>query len=226
MRYMTRLLLICLSFIPILCLGQNALSGADNFSGKTLVFVDSFNDDRNGWIRLDKELDKTKTPCEGDDNSFIKDGLLVYEGNALNNVCALFIEPDIDYTRNFEIEVSAMVFLKGKKYTDQGAIVWARDTASYAAGYLYFDERKGYNFSTCSTKDKYCKFKLFFRAGKEKSFNKIVIRHIADKYYIIVNDSNPKAFPYQPPPGNALGLGGGNGATVFFDYIRVSYLNE
>jgi len=196
------------------------------FSGwnRNIIFEDNFSDDRNKWLSRDDTLPATKK-AEVEAESSIAEGFLNYELIKGDKPYALAIEQDIDYSRNFEIEYCFKITASAKKNETASAFFWGRDTGSSAC-FLYFTKVGGANFVNCIDPDwKKCSWKHSFSFPFNKNtFNRIYLRKVRDNYYLFVNERLEKTYPYQPLRGNKIGLGAGVGASVSYDYIKISYI--
>ncbi|KAA5534588.1 hypothetical protein F0919_08175 [Taibaiella lutea] len=194
---------------------------------KNLVFEDNFDDDKNGWLKEEAE-DSTDT-----DTSFVNSaetkiakGYLKYDNRSKSGVFAAGIETNIDFNRDFEIEIKALVFYASDDYAGVGVLFWGRDSAKNAT-YLYFNNYQYFEMVDCNCNDwKNCKGKGKNTKNQNlNDFNKITIRHIGKYYYFFLNERFQKKFSFRPLIGHRIGLGSAKNCTMIYDYIKVYYLN-
>lgn len=133
---------------------------------------------------------------------------------------------DIDYDKNFEIEISALVVPLGEERNAQGLLVW---------GAAYVDARIGQYFNYTNKGRVYCSPGIdredFRKRDARKLYTPFVegfctytIRKVKDQYYIFIDKKFEGKLPYVPLTGKYIGLGASIGSFVKVDYIKVSYL--
>ena len=196
------------------------------FSGwdKKIIFEDNFNDDHNNWL-TDNSVAKAAKDEDVETKATITQGYLTYEVVKGDKPYAAAIERDIDYNRDFEIEYCFKIIAADKRYKAASAFFWGRDTSNSSC-FLYFSKVGGVDFVNCIDPDwKNCDTKHSFSSPLNKNtFNRIYLRKIKDTYYLFINERLEKTYAYEPLKGNKIGLGAGVGASVAYDYIRISYI--
>lgn len=189
------------------------------YLSKTTFFEDDLNDNHNKWLEGAPRL----SDLTSDE---FANGHFYYQNDDPKRIFATAIDRPIDFTRDFEIELSARIVYSPKKYGPGGVLFWCRDTLKRTP-FLYFSRVGELRFVDCTEGDwDNCKVKrrrsFVFKKG---AFNKITVRKAGDYYYLFVNEKFERRVPYKPLHGSLLGLGAGPGSRVAYDYIRISYLD-
>ncbi len=206
------------------------------YKNKTVVWEDHFNDDHNGWL-TDNDSTENDDPNDGltDNDSteekniyaIIADGLFKYKNTAPKNIYAYGVNPNIDFSRDFEIEYSAKIISAPKRNWTASVLFWARDSMNYSC-YLYCSIHGDISYLAfdVANNQKLIKKRYSTHFKKDGSFNKITIRKKSDKIYVFINEHFKSALKYIPISGKRIGLGAGANAEVWYDYVRISYLKS
>ncbi len=221
-------------------------------SSKTLIYYDDFSELNPAWgISSIEELIK---PNEESDNDLPKtrkekrnqkkidkvDSYFTVKGGHFNYYWPIKDEVDIapliqeiDYDRNFEIEIRSKI--TGSAFNNYfGVLNWGRiGEASYAGQYLYYRPYSSSAIFHCGNKDVKgsCDGKNYFFKPSKKSynptgFNSFTIRKVKSNYYVFVNGIFQTTAPFIPLEGKAIGLGAKGKTKLLVDYIRISYLPD
>lgn len=234
-------LIALLLVISLQSLAQN--KGAKKYntfkaSDKEVVFIDEFNKEERGWL-LDVFCE------EKSNNTNPRAGVISYNNGKLhykkvdNFTYSKYVhQVAIDYTKNFEIEVSVLfpdehIWIRPEKDSLEyngsligiGTDIVNKTKGFYCEfneyGYSYFWQCNGTpNHSTC-TKKNYWKYK---KPYNEHGYNLYTIRKIDDYYYFFRNGVFIKKKKYESLTGNYIALGGLYVNNVSYDYVKVAYL--
>jgi len=129
------------------------------------------------------------------------------------------IDIDIDYSRNFEIDISAKK--DSKKFSSRGIFRWA-DECGISSASIEFTA-SSMHMQICKFQD--CgKYKIRRKSGHQDSFNRYVVRKVADSYYIFKNDEYLFAYPAEKLYGKRIEFAQKK-SHILIDYIRISYLD-
>lgn len=184
------------------------------------VFEDDFEDDRNNWLNEEPgSLVKAG----------IKDGCLRID-NSDSTYWSFIIKKDIDFNRDYEIEIAFRIDSFPKKYYYAAVFSWGADSTKNAGSETVFLDYAGNGFikncmggdhSACSSKE------FHYYTPNKKDFRIFTLRKTGDMYYVFINDRFEKKIPVNNhPPGGELHLGAMPNTAISFDYIRVFYLDD
>ena len=142
---------------------------------KQIVFEDNFDNDKNKWIDKDDTTDdgKIDTAFVESKETKIANGYLKHDNRSRSKIYAAGIETNIDFNKNFEMEISALIFFSFKSNHPSAITFWGRDSA-YDCNYFYYDEDNYFIFTDCKIQSD-CKSKSKHgNAFIKNDFNKIV----------------------------------------------------
>lgn len=218
----TTLLILFYSWCPQYSFSQN--SPADNprkylyNNNKTIVWEDHFQDDKNGWLTQE---DTTK---EWDYDATIAEGYLKYKNNDPETITAVAAKPEIDFSRDFEIEYSSRMITAPHKNNAASVLFWTRESRNHGC-YLYYFKKGRINYIAFdTTNNTKLRTSRYSRHIKEKEFNKVTVRKTKGTIYLFINERYTGKLKYLPLYNKIIGLGAGPDAEIWFDYIRISYL--
>lgn len=196
-------------------------------SNRQLAFEDNFDNDKNKWLQSDSTdlSDTPDTAYVSSKETKIAKGYFKYDNQSKSGIfSAGCTTTGIDFNRNFEFEISSLIFYAPDQFEWAGIIFWGRDSA-YNTMYFYYNDYKRFSFIDCKNQYNYKSKARHSKDFIKNDFNKITIRHWKDSYYVFINEKFQKAFSFRPLIGNKLGLGAGVGCTMIYDYVKIYYLD-
>lgn len=203
-------------------------------AAKTQIFFDGFDkDDDEWWAEMPY---KYKVP---DENRNVEDTL----DKVTNGYNVWYFQDtlpggifrtsngrvlDIDYNKNFEIEiVSKVVPLNGQKVAE-GIVCWGTAYRDAMVGQYFDYTNKGrvYCYPGIDREDFRKRDARQLYTPFAEGFRTYTIRKVKDQYYIFIDKKFEGKLPYVPLTGKYFGLGASIGSFVKVDYIKVSYLPD
>lgn len=189
----------------------------------TIAFEDNFDDDRNHWLaEVDAGVSQAGIDYSINNGHFDianhkKDGGWLYQ-----------VAPDIDYSKDYEIEIAFRINDYKNKFIDAVMFGWGVDSMSGNAGTQIqftwlgtFEIRNclGGNHKACYTK--HGSARIFYKDG----YNVFNLRKTGNTYYVFVNGRFEKSIPANQLKGKELYLGANKLSAVSYDYLKIYYLN-
>jgi len=185
------------------------------------VFEDDFEDDRNSWLDDDDTSSLVQTT--------LQDGYLRIR-NSDSTSWSSAIKKDIDFSRDYEIEIAFRIDSFPKRYYNAAAFSWGADSLKNAGAEIIYMDYAGSGYvKNCTGGDhSACTSKYFhYYIPNKKDFRIFTLRKTGDTYYVFVNDIFEKKITVTNQlPGGELHLGAMPNATISYDYIRVYYLDD
>ena len=185
-------------------------------SGRTDIFYDDFDNNKNGWL--------TGTLKKGDRVARMENGHYYWDADSkLYGLNATWKPIPIDEDEDFEIE-TAIKFVRGNPREEATALSWGR--SGKGSFYFAFKEHE-YVISVWTNRRKPELVTQWTSTPllKEGDYNKLTIRKVDDMYYLFINEGlvhtmeKTKQFF-----GSNVGFESNN--VIHIDYLRVSHLNE
>lgn len=188
---------------------------------KQEIFVENFDNDHNHWL--------ADTPEKNVAISIEKGLLHINNTRDTGWMEGVDIDTMIDYSRDFEIDLSLQLIGKYKRYKDLTGFYWGA-TDSWGAGCHWICIAPGrITFTYChggDHKQDEHKWLYYWPRFKKERFNKITIRKIQNTYSIYVNDKPIKTLPFEPlMVKGTLSFAACEHADVAYDYLKIYYLN-
>lgn len=188
------------------------------------VIEDDFDNNENGWVNLELDDSTTKDLV----NRKIGDGVLTIENGLKAERTGFALYKDIDYSKDFEIEVSLKIKKSKRKYSSAAFVFWGMDTTGNLGGMQFSVDRSGALYITfCKGGDhKKDIGKHAYAYSKKNAAIIITIRKVADKYYFFSGEKLVKTLDYLPLSGNGIYLVSEAQSSVAFDYFNFYYLEK
>jgi hypothetical protein len=197
----------------------------------------SYNYSNNYSIAFEENFEEMNTPAAGhngsgsvttDTLSHRADGLLFVSNNNDTTNWWTDWNPVIDYTRDFEIELSFKIENTEKKRNYAFGLFWGEDTVSHYNTNLRVSAASNVLIVLCHggdhKDDKRTDFYTYPHIAS-REFNKINLRKTGDTYAVFVNDKFRKSVPYETLRGQNISLEVYKDVSIVFDYLKVFYLN-
>jgi len=195
------------------------------YTGKeSLAFEENFNDNHNNWMSI-PDTDKVDTTlCRFRFN----EGVLIIENRDTADFKTIGIYKDIDYNRDYEIEVGFQIDTCKDHNTNAAYFGWGGDTSEHNGGTVIMANHDGYYFvKDCHGGDhRDCTYKQFDAFINKKNYNVFTLRKTGNTYYLFINDVFEKKIPAKALKGNRIYLSALPQSTISYDYIRVYYLDD
>lgn len=185
------------------------------------VFEDNFDDDRNNWLDPSGPEDHENMECS------IKGGYFSIR-NSKNVPWQFGFPTNIDFTRDYELEISFRIDEYKRKSNYVALFIWAADSTKNSEGTSVHVSYSGaINFVSCYGGDhKQCKGKsIYSRPKDKKGFRTFTARKKNGRYYLFINNKFIKSIPDNKLRGREIGIGAYQNAAVTYDYIRIYYLD-
>ncbi len=180
------------------------------------IYYDGFDDNRNGWVA---RLENLKLERK------IENGCMVLENWDTENGKFSYITQKIDVSRDFQLETRYQ-FVKGAESYGM-EFQWGRDTE----GNYYSVHLSGNSQYWIGKYEKEIGYVAFVPWTKStlvngRSWNKITVRKVKDKYSVFLNESFIYSFNFQAFFGDRVSFCVPKSTTMRVDYLMIDYLQK
>lgn len=204
-----------LFYVSFYFLTFQAFAQSSNQRINNNIFEDNFDDNRNNWI---KDSDKDSAVTASINNGIFKIINKRKEGNWGYNTQ----NANIDYSKDFDIEVSFLIREDFRKYETALSIYWGLDD-SLGSSWISIS-RRGTTIKNCyggDHKDDTAQYSRNRPALKKGRSYKLTVQKRNDKCQVFLNSKLQVELFYSPLKGEKLVLAAWNNTAIEFDNFRI-----
>jgi len=210
---MKRIIGILLFVFPLIVCAQSSYYDY-NMANKETLFYDDFSDNRNAWWSGDNY-----TPCS------VEYGHYSMQRNTTGAAASWQTKIVIDEAKDFEIESNIKIAV-GESQGFVNGLMWGKQSDQWK--YYVFGYNDNNKYVVAKFAPDWTTLKTWTTSDyiRKNSYNKFTVRKVGGMYYFFINENLMYSTVYEFFYGQQLGFHIAPSATIWFDDIKVSYLNK